>query len=171
MNIVLYNPEIPQNTGNIARTCAATGCTLHLIKPLGFSLADRYLKRAGLDYWQMMTYRTYEGFDDLLKAYPGARFYFLTTKAAKAYTDVRYRADDFLVFGCETRGLPESLLQRAYDRCIRIPMACGARSLNLSNSVAIVAYEALRQLGFPALDAQGSLTGRDDGSEPWMDTV
>ncbi|MFH1513629.1 MAG: tRNA (uridine(34)/cytosine(34)/5-carboxymethylaminomethyluridine(34)-2'-O)-methyltransferase TrmL [Bacillota bacterium] len=171
MHIVLFNPEIPQNTGNIARTCAATGCTLHLIKPLGFSLSDRYLKRAGLDYWHMMSYRTYDCFDDLLKAYPGANFHFLSTKAAKAYTEVRYQADDFLVFGSETRGLPESLLKKTYDRCIRIPMAQGARSLNLSNSVAVVVYEALRQLKFPALEKRGSLTGRDDGLEPWMDTV
>ena len=171
MHIVLYNPEIPQNTGNIARTCAATGCMLHLIKPLGFSLADKYLKRAGLDYWHMMTYRTYDGFDELLKAYPGANFHFLSTKAARTYTEVRYQADDFLVFGCETRGLPESLLEKVYDRCIRIPMLPEARSLNLSNSVAIVTYEALRQLGFPAFSTQGSLTGRDDGSEPWMDSV
>jgi tRNA (cytidine/uridine-2'-O-)-methyltransferase len=171
VNVVLYNPEIPQNTGNIARTCAAAGCTLHLIEPLGFSLADRYLKRAGLDYWRMMSYRTYGGFDDLLRAYPEAHFHFLTTKASKAYTDVRYQADDFLVFGCETRGLPESLLQRVYDRCVRIPMARGARSLNLSNSVAIVVYEALRQLGFPRLQTQGGLTGREDAGEPWMDTV
>ena len=171
MHIVLYNPEIPQNTGNIARTCAATGCTLHLIKPLGFSLADRYLKRAGLDYWQMMSYRVYDDFDELLQAYPDASFHFLSTKAANAYTDVSYGADDFLVFGCETRGLPESLLQKVYDRCIRIPMVPGARSLNLSNSVAIVVYEALRQLQFPALEAQGSLTGRDDDSAPWMDSV
>ena len=171
MHIVLYNPEIPQNTGNVARTCAATGCMLHLIKPLGFSLEDRYLKRAGLDYWQMMTYRTYDKFDELLAAWPGANFHFLSTKAANAYTDARYQPGDFLVFGCETRGLPESLLEKVYDRCIRIPMIRGARSLNLSNSVAIVAYEALRQQGFPALQAQGSLTGRSDGAEPWMDSV
>ncbi|HPF86931.1 MAG TPA: tRNA (uridine(34)/cytosine(34)/5-carboxymethylaminomethyluridine(34)-2'-O)-methyltransferase TrmL [Candidatus Limiplasma sp.] len=171
MHIVLYNPEIPQNTGNIARTCAATGSTLHLIKPLGFSLADKYLKRAGLDYWHMMTYRTYDGFEELLEAYPEANFHFLTTKAAKTYAEVRYQQDDFLVFGCETRGLPESLLKRVYERCIRIPMVEGARSLNLSNSVAIVAYEALRQLGFPSFAAQGSLTGRNDDCEPWMDTV
>jgi tRNA (cytidine/uridine-2'-O-)-methyltransferase len=171
MHVVLYNPEIPQNTGNIARTCAATGCTLHLIEPLGFSLSDRYLKRAGLDYWDMVEYRSYGGFDDLLKAYPEAHFYFLTTKAAKAYTDIRFTDDDFLVFGCETRGLPESLLKKAYDRCIRIPMREDARSLNLSNSVAIVVYEALRQLGFPALQPQGSLTGRDDGHLPWMDSI
>ena len=171
MHIVLYNPEIPQNTGNIARTCAATGSTLHLIEPLGFSLADRYLKRAGLDYWDMVTYQTYDGFDELMKRYPNASFHFLSTKAATGYADVRYQADDFLVFGCETRGLPESLLARVYDRCIRIPMVQGARSLNLSNSVAIVLYEALRQQGFPVLEAQGGLTGRDDSAAPWMDSV
>jgi len=171
MHVVLYNPEIPQNTGNIARTCAATGCALHLIKPLGFSLSDRYLKRAGLDYWDMVTYHTYDGFEELLKRYPGADFYFLSTKAAKTYSGIRYKSDDFLVFGCETRGLPESLLQKAYDRCIRIPMREGARSLNLSNSVAIVLYEALRQLRFPALQPQGSLTGRNDGFAPWMDSL
>ncbi|MBN1778192.1 MAG: tRNA (uridine(34)/cytosine(34)/5-carboxymethylaminomethyluridine(34)-2'-O)-methyltransferase TrmL [Clostridiales bacterium] len=171
MHVVLYNPEIPQNTGNIARTCAATGCTLHLIKPLGFSLSDRYLKRAGLDYWDMVTYRTYDRFEGLLKAYPKADFYFLSTKAAKSYADIRYKADDFLVFGCETKGLPESLLKKAYGRSVRIPMREGARSLNLSNSVAIVLYEALRQLGFPALQPQGSLTGRDDSHLPWMDSI
>ena len=171
MHVVLYNPEIPQNTGNVARTCAAAGCLLHLIRPLGFSLEDRYLKRAGLDYWALMTFRVYDAFDDLQKEYPGAVFHFLSTKAAKAYTDVRYGADDFLVFGCETKGLPESLLLKAYDRCIRIPMAPGARSLNLSNAVAVVVYEALRQRGFPALEAQGSLTGRSDAWEPWMDSI
>lgn len=171
MHVVLYNPEIPQNTGNIARTCAATGCALHLIKPLGFSLNDRYLKRAGLDYWDMVDYTTYDGFDELLTAYPRADFHFLSTKAAKAYTDVRYQADDFLVFGCETKGLPESLLERVYERCVRIPMREGARSLNLSNSVAIVVYEALRQLDFEGLAARGSLTGREDSHLPWMDSL
>ncbi len=171
MHVVLYNPEIPQNTGNIARTCAATGCQLHLIKPLGFSLADRYLKRAGLDYWDMVNYQTHEGFDELLAAYPNANFHFLSTKAAKAYTDARFQTDDFLVFGCETKGLPESLLKQVYDRCIRIPMRDGARSLNLSNSVAIVVYEALRQLDFPACVAQGDLTGREDSHLPWMDSL
>jgi tRNA (cytidine/uridine-2'-O-)-methyltransferase len=171
MHIVLVNPEIPQNTGNIARTCAATGMTLHLIKPLGFSLSDRYLKRAGLDYWHMMEYRVYDRFDDLLSAYPDANMRFLSTKAEHGYTEVAYGLNDFLVFGCETRGLPESLLQKAYDRCVRIPMAEGARSLNLSNSVAIVAYEALRQQGFPNLKLSGELTGRDDPGEPWMDYV
>jgi tRNA (cytidine/uridine-2'-O-)-methyltransferase len=171
MHIVLYQPEIPQNTGNIARTCAATGMTLHLIKPLGFSLEDRYLKRAGLDYWDMMQFHVYDGFEDLLQAYPNARMFCLSTKAARSYTEVIYDKDDFLVFGCETRGLPESLLARVYDRCVRIPMVGGARSLNLSNSVAIVAYEALRQQGFPCMQSEGCLTGRTDESAPWMDYV
>ncbi len=171
MHIVLVNPEIPQNTGNIARTCAATGMTLHLIRPLGFSLADKYLKRAGLDYWNLMEYRVYDRFENLLQAYPGANMHFLSTKAAHCYTEAVYAPDDFLVFGCETRGLPESLLCKAYDRCVRIPMAEGARSLNLSNSVAVVAYEALRQQGFPNLKLSGELTGRADPGEPWMDYV
>ena len=171
MHIVLHSPEIPQNTGNIARTCAATGATLHLIRPLGFELSDRYLKRAGLDYWNMMQYRVYDRFADLLAAYPDARMHFLTTKAPRGHTEAVYGPDDFLVFGCETRGLPESLLAKVYERCVRIPMVPGARSLNLSNAVAIVLYEALRQLGFPAMQAQGSLTGRDDAPEPWMDYV
>ena len=171
MHIVLYQPEIPQNTGNIARTCAATGSMLHLIKPLGFELSDKYLKRAGLDYWHMMQYHVYENFEELLVAYPNARMHFLSTKAPQGYTAVEYHKDDFLVFGCETRGLPESLLSRVYDRCVRIPMVPGARSLNLSNSVAIVLYEALRQLGFESLKAEGELTGREDESAPWMDYV
>lgn len=171
MHIVLHQPEIPQNTGNIARTCAATGSTLHLIKPLGFELSDRYLKRAGLDYWRMMEYCVYDDFSALLERYPNAKMHFLSTKAPRGYTEVEYGADDFLVFGCETRGLPESLLSRAYERCVRIPMVPGARSLNLSNSVAIVLYEALRQQKFADMQAQGSLTGREDESAPWMDYV
>lgn len=171
MNIVLYQPEIPQNTGNIARTCAATGSMLHLVKPLGFSLEDKYLKRAGLDYWSMMQYRVYESFDELHARYPDAVMHFLSTKAPRSYTEAVYGRDDFLVFGCETRGLPESLLERAYDRCVRIPMVAGARSLNLSNSVAIVLYEALRAQGFPDMLREGSLTGREDESAPWMDYV
>lgn len=171
MHIVLYQPEIPQNTGNIARTCAATGSTLHLIKPLGFSLADKYLKRAGLDYWHMMEYHVHENFEELLAQYPNACMHFLSTKAPKGYTEVAYGENDFLVFGCETRGLPESLLSRVYDRCVRIPMVPGARSLNLSNSVAIVLYEALRQKGFTGMQAEGELTGREDESAPWMDYV
>ena len=171
MHIVLYQPEIPQNTGNIARTCAATGAMLHLIKPLGFSLEDKYLKRAGLDYWHMMRYQVHENFEELLESYPEARMHFLSTKAPRGYTEVEYGRDDFLVFGCETRGLPESLLSRVYDRCVRIPMVEGARSLNLSNSVAIVLYEALRQQRFEGMLAQGCLTGREDESAPWMDYV
>ncbi len=171
MNIVLVNPEIPQNTGNIARTCAATGSMLHLIKPLGFSLEDKYLKRAGLDYWRMMEYRVYDGFEAFLAANPNARMHFLSTKAPRCYTEADYQPDDYLVFGCETHGLSENLLRRVYDRCVRIPMVEGARSLNLSNSVAIVLYEALRSQGFPQLQQSGALTGREDDSAPWMDYV
>lgn len=171
MHIVLYEPEIPQNTGNIARTCAATGSMLHLIKPLGFSLEDKYLKRAGLDYWKMMHYEVHENFEELLQKYPDAKLHFLSTKAPRCYSEATYGPDDFLVFGRETRGLPESLLSRVYDRCLRIPMVPGARSLNLSNSVAIVLYEALRSQGFPGMNQEGSLTGREDESQPWMDYV
>ena len=171
MHIVLYEPEIPQNTGNIARTCAATGSVLHLIKTLGFSLEDKYLKRAGLDYWRMMRYEVHENFEELLEKYPGARMHFLSTKAPRSYTEAAYGPDDFLIFGRETRGLPESLLSRVYDRCLRIPMVPGARSLNLSNSVAIVLYEALRTLNFPGMQEAGELTGREDESAPWMDYV
>ena len=171
MHIVLYQPEIPQNTGNIARTCAATGSMLHLIKPLGFELSDKYLKRAGLDYWRMMEYHVYENFEELLERYPHARMHFLSTKAPRSYAQVQYGPDDFLVYGCETRGLPESLLSRVYERCVRIPMVEGARSLNLSNSVAIVLYEALRQQQFAGMLDHGSLTGREDESAPWMDYV
>ena len=166
MHIVLYEPEIPQNTGNIARTCAATGSVLHLIKPLGFSLEDKYLKRAGLDYWRMMRYEVHENFEELLEKYPGARMHFLSTKAPRSYTEATYGPDDFLVFGRETRGLPESLLSRVYDRCLRIPMVPGARSLNLSNSVAIVLYEALRTLDFPGMQEAGALTGRGGRKRP-----
>lgn len=171
MHIVLVHPEIPQNTGNIARTCAATGSMLHLVKPLGFSLEDKYLKRAGLDYWNMLQYTVHEDFGELLDQYPKGRMHFLSTKAPRCYTQASYQPDDFLVFGCETKGLPESMLKRVYDRCVRIPMVDGARSLNLSNSVAIVLYEALRTQGFPGLQAAGALTGREDESAPWMDYV
>lgn len=171
MHIVLYEPEIPQNTGNIARTCAATGSMLHLIKPLGFSLEDKYLKRAGLDYWKMMHYEVHENFEELLEKYPQAKMHFLSTKAPRSHTEATFGKDDFLVFGRETRGLPESLLERVYDRCLRIPMVPGARSLNLSNSVAIVLYEALRQQGFQGMDVEGSLTGREDEAQPWMDYI
>ena len=171
MHIVLYAPEIPQNTGNIARTCAATGSVLHLIEPLGFELSDKYLKRAGLDYWHLMELHVHPDFDTMMREYPEAVYHFATTKAPRGYHEACYGPDDFLVFGCETKGLPESLLSRVYDRCIRIPMRQEARSLNLSNSVAIVLYEALRQQGFPGLCDHGSLTGREDPVSPWMDYV
>ena len=157
MNIVLVNPEIPQNTGNIARTCAATGAMLHLVEPLGFSLSDKYLKRAGLDYWHLMRYRTYPGLEAFLEANPGARMHFATTKAPRSYHQAEYHDGDFLVFGCETRGLPETLLERVYDRCVRIPMREEARSLNLSNAVAVTVFEALRQLSFPSLQDFGRM--------------
>ncbi len=171
MHIVLYAPEIPQNTGNIARTCAATGSVLHLIEPLGFELSDKYLKRAGLDYWHLMELHVHTDFDTMMREYPDAAYHFATTKAPRGYHEAAYGPDDFLVFGCETKGLPESLLSRVYDRCVRIPMRAEARSLNLSNSVAIVLYEALRQQGFPGLTDHGSLTGRQDEAAPWMDYV
>lgn len=171
LQIVLVNPEIPQNTGNIARTCAATGAELHLIEPLGFSLSDKYLKRAGLDYWGLMTYHVYPSLEDFLQKHPRARMHFASTKAPRSYCEAQYQDGDFLVFGCETRGLPENLLEKVYDRCVRIPMRKEARSLNLSNSVAIVLYEALRQLDFPNLSAQGCLTGREEQAAPWLDYV
>ncbi len=149
MNIVLVEPEIPYNTGNIARTCAVTGSVLHLVKPLGFSVEDRFLKRAGLDYWHMVEICYHDSFQDLSSQYEYSRFFYVTTKGRKLYSEVRYKPDDFLVFGKETAGLPQELLDANPDCCIRIPMANNARSLNLSNAVAIVLYEALRQLGFP----------------------
>lgn len=151
MHIVLVEPEIPGNTGNIARLCAATGCELHLVKPLGFSTDDRYLKRAGLDYWHLVTVHYHESIDEVLKQYNDHNCYFNTTKASKHYTDIKYGCDDLLIFGKETAGLPETLLAAHKDWCVRIPMINEARSLNLSNAVAIVTYEALRQLGFSNL--------------------
>lgn len=171
MHIVLVNPEIPQNTGNIARTCAATGAMLHLIKPLGFELSDKYLKRAGLDYWHLMTYEVHESWEDFLEKYPRAVLHYATTKAPHAYSEVRYGQDDFLVFGRETRGLDEALLASHYDQCIRIPMRHDARSLNLSNSVAIVLYEALRQQDFPDLEGQGHLHHSQPQGEQWADYI
>ncbi len=156
-NIVLVEPEIPQNTGNIARTCAATGCTLHLVKPLGFELSDKYLKRAGLDYWHLVDVRVYENFAQLRALFPQAAFYFFSTKAQKRYDDASYAPGDFLVFGRETRGLDEELLLENRESCVRIPMISDARSLNLSNSAAIAVYEALRQNGFGGLECQGRL--------------
>ena len=167
LHIVLLNPEIPQNTGNLARTCAATGARLELIKPLGFEISDRYLKRAGLDYWHMMELRVHESWQDFLAAYPDAELFFTSKKARACYCDVRYPEETFLVFGRESCGLPEELLAAHYDRCFRIPMRAGARSLNLSNSVAITAYEYLRQRGFAGLEREGSLAP-DAGAE-WVD--
>lgn len=171
MNIVLVEPEIPQNTGNIARTCAATGAVLHLIEPLGFSLSDRYLKRAGLDYWNLMEYHVYRNPEAFMEAHPGIRAFYATTKAPRGYHEVQYRDGDFLFFGRETRGLPENLLRAREEWCIRIPMRQEARSLNLANSVSVVLYEALRQNGFPGLCAEGSLTGREEADNPWLDYV
>lgn len=151
VHIVLIEPEIPGNTGNIARLCAATGCELHLVKPLGFSVEDKYLKRAGLDYWDLVKIQYHENFAEVLESYKGHTFYYNTTKAPKAYSEVSFAPEDFLVFGKETAGIPEAILKANWQQCIRIPMIHEARSLNLSNAVAIVAYEALRQQGFPQL--------------------
>ena len=147
MHVVLLEPEIPQNTGNIARTCAATGYTLHLIEPLGFSLADRYLKRAGLDYWRHLTYCIYSNADEFFKEHANAACWFFTTKATQLYTQAAYATGDYLFFGKETAGLPASLLAENAARTVRIPMRPEIRSLNLSNSVAVAVYEALRQTG------------------------
>ncbi|MCI6231099.1 MAG: tRNA (uridine(34)/cytosine(34)/5-carboxymethylaminomethyluridine(34)-2'-O)-methyltransferase TrmL [Selenomonas sp.] len=155
MHIVLVEPEIPGNTGNIARLCAATGIELHLVKPLGFSTDDKYLKRAGLDYWHLVKVHYHENFDEVAAMYQGHNFYFLSTKAPRSYTEVQFMPDDMLVFGKETKGLPEPLLQAHWDTAVRIPMISEARSLNLSNSVAIVAYEALRQQNFAQLAEAG----------------
>lgn len=154
-NIVLVEPEIPQNTGNIARTCAATGATLHLVGPLGFSLEDKFMKRAGLDYWHLVNVKYYENYQRFEDENPEAVMYFLTTKAKKCYTDMSYEPGCYLVFGRETAGLPLDILTAHWESCVRIPMIDDARSLNLSNSVAIVVYEALRQNGFRGLKIQG----------------
>jgi tRNA (cytidine/uridine-2'-O-)-methyltransferase len=167
MHIVLVEPEIPQNAGNIARTCAATGAALHLVRPLGFSLEDRYLKRAGLDYWPLAQVSVYENFAELLAALPDAPRFFFTTKGALPYTDFTYPDGAMLVFGKETRGLSEALLARYPGRCARIPMRGEARSLNLSNAVAVALYEALRQQGFAGMQTAGALTGRDEAPLPF----
>jgi tRNA (cytidine/uridine-2'-O-)-methyltransferase len=144
-NVVLIEPEIPPNTGNIGRLCLATGSTLHLVKPLGFSTDDRELKRAGLDYWKEVDVRTWDSFGELQRTQgAGARYFFLTTKSGRAYYDVKFREGDFLVFGRETKGLPEDLLAQNFDSCLTIPMH-GTRSLNLATAVAIVLFEAVRQ--------------------------
>ena len=153
LNIVLVEPEIPQNTGNILRTCAATGSTLHLVRPLGFSLEDKYLKRSGLDYWDIANIQYYDSFEEVVEKNPTGTFFYATTKVDQAHSDVKYVDNSFIVFGKETKGLPESLIKSNLETCIRIPMLNleKARSLNLSNSVAIVVYEALRQLDYPGM--------------------
>ncbi len=156
-HIVLVEPEIPQNAGNIARTCAATGAWLHLVRPLGFEVTDKYLRRAGLDYWPLVHVSYYDSFEEVCAAFPASRFFFFTTKGRKRHSDVCFRDGDFLVFGKETRGLPEELLLRHPDECLRIPMISEARSLNLGNSAAIALYEALRQTGYRDLTTEGEL--------------
>lgn len=157
LNIVLIEPEIPQNTGNIARTCAATGAKLHLVEPMGFHVDDKKLKRAGLDYWYLLDITYYSSTEDFFKKHPGENFYYFSTKALHRYTDIQYPEKVFLVFGKETAGLPEKLLYNNPDTTVRIPMISEARSLNLSNAAAIGAYEVLRQWGYPELMDHGAL--------------
>ena len=157
MNIVLHQPEIPQNTGNIGRTCVATGSSLHLIEPLGFRLTEREISRSGMDYWDRLSLQRYMNYEDFLSRNPGARIWYCTTKAKRAYSDVSFSPDDHLMFGKESAGIPEEILVDNEPFCIRIPMEPYSRSLNLSNAVAIVLYEALRQNGFPGLTETGYL--------------
>lgn len=157
MNIVLYEPEMPANTGNIGRTCVATNTKLHLIEPLGFKINEKSLKRAGLDYWDKLEVSIYCDFEEFLEKNPGAKLYLATTKAKHVYTQVNYEPDAYLVFGPESRGLPEELLIRYPESCVRIPMWGEIRSLNLSNAAAIVLYEALRQNGFSQMTMKGEL--------------
>ena len=157
LNIVLYEPEIPANTGNIGRTCVATNTRLHLIEPLGFRLDEKALKRAGMDYWSDLDVITYINYEDFLEKNPDAKIYMATTKAPKAYTEVQYEQDCYIMFGKESAGIPEEILVKHKEDCIRIPMAGDIRSLNLGNSVAIVLYEALRQQGFANLNLEGYL--------------
>ena len=166
LNIVLVEPEIPQNTGNIARTCAATGGRLHLVGPIGFTIDDRKLKRAGLDYWHLLDITYYESLSQFFEKNTGNFFYF-STKAQKAHSDVSYPDNSYLVFGKETAGLPEKLLFENPDSCVRIPMVDEARSLNLSNSVAVGVYEVLRQWGYPALSSSGRLREYDWDASPF----
>lgn len=157
MNIVLLEPEMPANTGNIGRTCVATNTKLHLIEPLGFKLNEKMVKRAGLDYWDKLDVTVYTDYQDFLNRNPGAKIYMATTKAQKVYTDVAYEPDCFLMFGKESAGIPEEILLENQENCVRIPMWGDIRSLNLSNSVSIVLYEALRQNGFEKMNLQGEL--------------
>ena len=157
LNIVLYEPEIPANTGNIGRTCVATGARLHLIEPLGFKLSEKALKRAGMDYWKDLDVTTYINYQDFLEKNPGAKIYMATTKAEKIYTEVKYEPDCYIMFGKESAGIPEEILVNHKEDCIRIPMVGDIRSLNLGNSAAIVLYEALRQNGFEGMNLEGHL--------------
>lgn len=157
MHIILHQPEIPANTGNIGRTCAAAGTSLHLIEPLGFRLDEKSIKRAGMDYWQHLDVTRYINFEDFRKRHPGAKIWFATTKARQVYTEVEYGPDDFIMFGKESAGIPEEILVDHEETCIRIPMLPQIRSLNLSNSVAVVLYEALRQQGFRDMQKAGEL--------------
>ena len=160
-HIVLIEPEIPQNAGNIARTCAATGTHLHMVRPLGFEVSDKYLKRAGLDYWHLVEISYYDSFAELQEKYPNGRFFYFTTKGRHRHSDVAFQDGDFLVFGKETKGLPEELLLQHEKECLRIPMYSEARSLNLSNSVAVALYEALRQGDYANLLEEGQLHDHD----------
>ncbi len=157
MHIVLHQPEIPQNTGNIGRTCVATGSSLHLIEPLGFALNGKDIKRAGMDYWEKLDYTRYTNYEEFKEKHPGAKVWLATTKAKRSYTEVSFGPDDFIMFGKESAGIPEEILVDNEADCIRIPMGHDIRSLNLSNSVAIVLYEALRQNGFPGMEEEGEL--------------
>ena len=160
-NVVLVEPEIPQNAGNIARTCAVTGAKLHLVRPLGFEVTDKHLKRAGLDYWNLLEIYYYDSIEEVMdKFYNGKNFWFFSTKAKKIHSEIQIKDGDFLVFGKETKGLPESLLEKHYDECTRIPMMNDTRSLNLSNSVCVGVYEGLRQLGYPNLQTEGEIPKR-----------
>ena len=158
LNIVLFEPEIPANTGNIGRTCVATGTRLHLIEPLGFRLNEKEIKRAGMDYWEHLDVTRYMNFEEFLEKNPGAKIYMATTKAPNVYTDVSYEPDCYIMFGKESAGIPEEILVKNKENCIRIPMLDEIRSLNLSNSVAIVLYEALRQNHFDHMNLEGHLT-------------
>ena len=157
MNIVLHEPEIPANTGNIGRTCVATGTSLHLIKPLGFDISDKAVRRAGMDYWKELDLHVYENFEEFVEKNPGARIYMATTKARKAYTEVEYKGNDFIMFGKESAGIPEEILVKYEGTSVRIPMVGEIRSLNLSNSVSIILYEALRQQDFEGMKLKGNL--------------
>ena len=159
LNIVLVEPEIPQNCGNIARTCAATGSVLHLVKPLGFDISEKAVKRAGLDYWHLVDVRVYENLDEFFARNGINQMWCLSTKAPRSYTEAAFQDGCYLLFGKETKGLPEDFLAQHYDQCVRIPMRAEARSLNLSNAVAITVFEALRQLEFPNLQQTGKMRG------------